>query len=169
MDCEIVRQKIFDRMDCEIDAEINGASPANDAELEKHLADCAVCRREYGLFSLPRAAAAAEPPVTASAWFYRRICRRIEDEVQSRAGRQAVWKLAFKMIPALAGVTLALASIFVWQETRPSRSMTQNYEYVFIEDDAARRVLADDQNDISYESVLVALAERHKDNFPGAE
>jgi len=171
MNCEIARQKLFDRLDCKIDAETGGLTPTAlycaDAELEKHLAECAGCRREYGLLSLPRAAAAAQPPLTASAWFYRRLCRRIEDEARCRAGRQAVRELAYRMIPALAGITLTLASIFAWQQARPSAATPRNYEYVFISDEAARHMLADDQNDITYESVLAALAERQADNFPG--
>ena len=174
MNCKIARQKILDRLDCEIDAEANRltagglqsiASPGNDVELDKHLAECAVCRREFRLFIFPRTAVATEPPVTASAWFYQRLCLRIEDESKSRAGRQAVWKLAFRMIPALAGITLLLASIFVWQEVRPSTAPPRNYEYVFITDDAARRMLADDQNDITYENILAALAERRTDDL----
>ena len=171
MDCEIARQKLFGRLDCEIDAEKNESPQARlygGAELEEHLAGCASCRREYRLLLLPRAVAAAEPPVTASAWFYQRLCRRIDGEIQGRAVRQAVWKLAYRMIPALACITLALASIFAWQEARPSTA-ARNYEHVFIADDAARRVLSDDQNDITYESVLAALAERQADNFPGVK
>ncbi|MCL2877635.1 MAG: hypothetical protein FWF13_02515 [Acidobacteria bacterium] len=179
MDCEIARQKLFDRLDCEIDAEMKRSPSADlhekapgectDADIEKHLVDCADCRRQYRLLSLARAAAAAGPSVTASAWFYQRICRRIEDEVQSRAGMQAVWKLACRMIPVLACITLALASIFAWQEARLSTTTPQNYEYVFIADDTARRMLSGDQNDITYEIVLAALAERRADNFSGAK
>ena len=172
MDCEIARQQLFGRLDYEIDVETNEASSPHfyaNAELEKHLAECVSCRRGYRLLSFPRAVAAVEPPVTASAWFYQRLCRRIDEEAQSRTGRQAVWKLAYRMIPALAGITLTLASIFIWQEARYSPTATWSYEYVFIADDASRRMLADDQNEITYRSVLTALAERHMDNFPGAK
>ena len=172
MDCKIARQKIFSRLDREIDVETSEYTLAHlhaDSELEKHLVECASCRRQSCLLSFPRAAAAAEPSITAAAWFYQQIYRRIEDETQGRAGRQAVWKLAYRMIPALAGITLTLAAIFVWQESRSSTTTPWSYEYVFIADDAARRMLADDRNDITYRSVLTALAERHMDNFPGAK
>ena len=166
MDCKIARQKLFDRLDCEIDATANGSLPlACLPELEEHLACCAACRREYRLLSFPRIAAVVDPPLTAPAWFHQRLCRRIEEEVQDRAGRQTVWKLAYKMVPALAGITLMLAAIFVWQEARPSTAFLLNYEYVFIEGDAAQRMIAGDQNDITYESVLAALAERHMDKL----
>jgi anti-sigma factor RsiW len=167
MDCRISRQKLLRHLDREIDAK--AYLPYADAELERHLAECAACRREYRLLSLPRAVAAAEQPVTASAWFHQRLCQRIEGEAKGRAGTQAVWKLACRMVPALAGVTMILASIFVWQEVRPSVTTPQNYEYVFIADDAVRRMLADDLDDITYESVLAALAERQEDNFSGAK
>ena len=172
MDCKIARQQLFGMLDYEINVETNESSSAHlhaDAALEKHLAGCVSCRREYRLLSFPRAAAAVEPPVTASTWFYQRLCRRIDEEAQSRAGRQAVWRLAYRMVPALAGITLTLASIFVWQEARSPTTTPWSYEYVFIADDASLRMLADDQNDITYRSVLTALAERHIDNFPGAK
>jgi len=161
MNCEIVRQKLLARLDCEIDAKINTAPTTPDAEFEKHLSECAACRREYRLLSFTRAAALTEPSVTAPAWFYQRLRRRIYDEAQGRAVRQVVWKLAFRMIPALSGITLILALIFVWQQARPLTTTPQNFDYVFIADDVAQRMLAGGQKDITYESVLAALAERH--------
>jgi len=172
MDCKTARQKLFGRLDREIDAETNEYSSSHlyaDEGLENHLDECVSCRRQSGLLSFPRAAAAVEPSITAAAWFYQRIYRRIEDEAKSRAGRQAVWKLAYRMIPALAGITLTMAFVFVLQEARLSTTSTWNYEYVFITDDASRRMLADDQSDITYKSVLTALAERQSDIFPGAK
>ena len=172
MDCKIARQKIFSRLDREIDVETSEYTLAHlhaDSELEKHLVECAYCRRECRLLSFPRAVSAAEPSITAAAWFYQRVYRRIEDESKGRAGRQAVWKLAYRMVPALAGVTLTLAFVFVLQEARLSTTTPWNYEYFFITDDASRRMLADDQNDITYRSVLTALAERQADNFSGAK
>ena len=170
MDCKIAQRQLFGRLDYDIDVEINESSSARlyvDAELEKHLAECAACRREYRLISFPRAAAATiDPPRTASEWFYQRLYRRIEEEARGRASRQAVWKLAYRMIPALAGITLTLAFIFAWQETRTPATTQWNYEYDFTSDDAARRMLADDQNDITYKSVLTALAERQADILP---
>ena len=165
MDCIIVQQKLVDRLDYEIDTEMERSPstppPEEEALINKHLSECAACRREYRLLSFARAAASAEPQVTAPAWFYQRLNIRIQNESQSRAGRQAVWKLAYRMIPALAGITLILASIFVWQEAQPSMTTPQNYDYVFVTDDVAQRMLAGDQDDITYESVLAALAERH--------
>jgi len=161
MDCKIARQKLFVSLDYEIDAETKG-SPSEHFPLDKHLTECADCRREYRLLSLARAVGSANPPVTASAWFYQQLSRRIEDErAQGIANRQTVWKLAYRMIPALAGITLTLASIFVLQEAQPSAKTPHSYDYVFIADDAARRMLADDQDDITYESILAALAERY--------
>ena len=174
MDCEIARQKLFDKLDCEIDAGKALTAPLpllnrSDAELETHLVKCAACRLEYRLISLPRAVAASGPTADASEWFYQGLCRRIEGESQCMAGRQAVWKLAYRMIPALAGITLTLALTFAWQEARASKAAPRNYEDVFIADDAARRMLAGDQNDITYKNILAALAERHMDNFSGTK
>jgi len=166
MDCEIARKKLFDRLDAEID----GAS--GSGELDRHLEACAACRREYRLLSLPRATALAAPPVTPSPWFYQKLAARVkaveEEAARGAASLKAVWKLACRMVPALACVTLVLVSIFAWQQTRTAPATAHDYERVFIQDESTQRMISAEQGDITYESVLTALAERQMDRFPRA-
>jgi hypothetical protein len=156
---------LFDRLDAEIDGVVS-----SDDELVAHLEACAACRRECRMLSLPRAAAKAAVPMEASRWFYQKLSSRIraaeDDEARGAASLKAVWKLAYRMVPALAGITLVLIAIFVWQQARLAPVSADNYERFFVSDESTQRMLSVEQNDITYESVLTALAERQLDRFP---
>jgi anti-sigma factor RsiW len=154
MKCTTAQQRLFGSIDGELSA-------SEKAELNAHLAQCPSCNREYGLLSLPSRISKAIPPVTASPFFYQKLRTRIEDEAQGIASWQTVWQLARQMVPALAGITLALLSVFAYSQLHPSRiELYRNYDKAFISDDQSHMMLAAEQKDITYESVLTAIAER---------
>lgn len=159
MKCKIAQERMFCRMDGELSA-------SDAAELDAHLAQCASCSREYRLLSLPRQIAQVVPPITASPFFYQKLRLRIDDEAQGIAGWQSIRGLARQMVPALAGITLALLSVFAYYEIQtPSAELSRDYNRLFISDDQSHRMLAAEQKDITYESVLTAIAERQSDHF----
>lgn len=154
MKCTTAQEQIFRK----IDGELSGSE---DAELTAHLTQCASCSREYRLLTLPHSIAQATSPITASPFFYQTLCRRIENEAQKIASWQVIWRLARQMVPALAGITLALLSVFAYHEMQaPDVDPSRGYDRAFISDDQSHRMLAAEQKDITYESVLTAIAER---------
>jgi hypothetical protein len=65
------------------------------------------------------------------------------------------------MIPAMAGITLALLSILAYlQLNSPAADMYRDYENVFIAEDQPRLIFTADRGDITDVSVLSAIAER---------
>jgi hypothetical protein len=159
MNCTIAQKKMFSKIDGELSA-------SEIAELTNHLAQCPSCNREYGLLLLPSQIAHAIPPVTASPFFHQKLRMRIEDEAQGIANWQTVWKLATHIVPALAVITLALLSVFAYHQLQPVRTdLYKNYDRAFISDDQSHKMLAAEQKDITYESVLTAIAERPSGSF----
>lgn len=154
MECTIVRTQLFRRIDGELSAFESG-------QLEAHLAQCASCAQEYRLLTLPGRIAQAIPTLTPSRYFFSRLKARIESEVQSIAIWQTIFGLARRVVPALAGITLALLSAFAYFELRsPQADIYQAYDRFFISEDQPHPMLIAEQGDITDESVLQAIAER---------
>jgi len=154
MNCKIAKEKLFSRIDSEL-------PDIESSELDDHLAQCPSCNRDYRLLTLPQQLARKIAPVTASPFFYQKLQRRIEEDSQGIAGWQAIVGLARKMVPALAGITLALLSVFAYfQMQTPDVELYRNYDRVFTSDDQSHRMLVAEQKDITYESILTAIAER---------
>jgi anti-sigma factor RsiW len=154
MKCAAVQSWLFRKIDGEL-------SDSESMELDNHLAKCVSCSREYRLITLPHRIAQANPPPKSSPFFYQRLRTRIDSEVQKDLGSQVLWGLARSMIPALAGITLALLSVFAYLQMRsPEVDLYKSYDRAFISDDQSQSILVADQGDITYESVLSAIAEQ---------
>jgi len=154
MKCTAARDLLFRKIDNEL-------SELEKAELDSHLAECASCSREYGIVSLPSRLAKVLPGLEPSPFFYRKLKMNLEGEAQRAAGWQAVFGLARQMIPALAGITLALLSVFVYfQLSGNEPDLYKAYDRVFISEDQPNRMLINEQGEISDESLLSAIAER---------
>jgi hypothetical protein len=154
MKCTAARELLFSRIDNEL-------ADLEKAELDPHLARCASCSREYALLSFPRLVAQAVAPPEPSPFFYQKLKINIEGEAQKAAGWQIIFDLARQVIPALAGVTLALLSVFVYfQVSGKEPDLYRAYDRVFITEDQPNRMLIYEQGDITDESVLNAIAEQ---------
>jgi hypothetical protein len=153
MQCADARIWLFRKIDGEL-------SDSENKALDAHLARCRSCAREYGLMAFPRIARET-PSLTPSPFFYQKLRMRIENEAQEIAGWQVFWRLARRMIPALAGITLALLSVFAYLQFRGSEAdLYGTYERVFITEDQPHQMLVAEQGDITDASVLNAIAER---------
>ena len=142
----------------QIDGEL---SDSERKELDAHLAECASCSRDYGLLTLPRRIAQAVPAPAPSPYFYQRLRKHIEGESQKTAGWQVFWNLARPMVPTLAGVTLALLSVFAYFQIHgPEAELFEAFDRAFVSEGQAHRMLVAEQSDITYESVLNAIVEQ---------
>lgn len=158
MNCTEVHGKITSWIFRKLDDEL---SASENREFEAHLAECSSCSREYRLASLPRRIAQSLPDVAPSPFFRRKLAMSIEAETRNAAGWQAVWGIARQMIPALAGLTLALLSVFAYLEINaPKPELSATYERVFKTEYQPQRALVFGQGDITDENVLAAIAER---------
>jgi hypothetical protein len=154
MKCTAVRDLLFRKIDNELDDLAN-------AELDEHLAGCASCSRDYALVSFPSRVAQAIPPPEPSPFFYGKLKMSIEGEAQKAAGWQIIFGLARQVVPALAGVTLALLSVFAYFQMRGNEpDLYKAYDRVFISEEQPNRMLIYEQGEITDESVLNAIAER---------
>jgi len=154
MECAEVRAWLFRKIDGEL-------SESESRDFDNHIARCISCAREYRLLAFPHRMASEILPVTPSPFFYRKLRNRIENEAQGMAGRQLLWRLARRMIPALAGITLALLTALAYlQLQNPKADMYQDYRGVFITEESSHRILAGEQGDITDASVLSAIAEK---------
>jgi hypothetical protein len=153
MNCTAVRNLLSRKIDNEL-------SEFESASLDSHLSNCASCSREYRILSLPNRIAQAIPPLEPSPFFYSRLRTKLEGEVEKAAGWQAILGLAKQVIPALAGITLALLSVFAYvQFSRNQPDFYKFYDRVFVTEDQPHRMLFSDRG-ITDESVLTAIAER---------
>ena len=153
MKCTAVRDLIFRRIDNEL-------SDAETADFDAHLANCVSCTREYKLLTLPTRMAQAIPPPEPSPFFYRKLSNQLEGEAKIAAGWQFIFGLARQIIPALAGVTLALLSVFAYvQLSGHEQDLYKVYDRVFVSEDQSHEMLSE-LGDPSNESVLSAIAER---------
>jgi hypothetical protein len=159
MKCTAVRDLIFRKMDNEL-------SDIQNSELDSHLAICASCSREYQILRLPRQVAQTLPPIEPSPFFYQKLRMNLEGEAQKAAGWYAVSTLARQVIPALAGITLALLSIFAYfQMNGREPDLYKAYNRVFISEDQPNRMLTSEQGEITDESVLRAIADRDFNHY----
>lgn len=156
MSCDEFRDRLFGRIDDEI-------SDFESRELDSHLEQCASCRREFRLLTLPNQIAKAIPSITPSPFFYARLKKHIEGEAQRMAGWQSFLGLARQMIPTLAGITLVLFSVFAYFELRgPEADLYKAYESAFIIENQSQHMLVSEQMTITDENVLSAIAERQQ-------
>jgi hypothetical protein len=154
MKCSEVRSWFHRKIDDEL-------QDFENRELDAHMKQCASCKEEYRLLSFPRRIARAISPPSISPYFYQKLWMRIEGETQMLAGWQAVRGLARQMIPALAGITLALLSVLVYLQLRiPDTDLYRAYGRAIMSDDASHRMIIAQQGEITNESVLSAIAER---------
>jgi anti-sigma factor RsiW len=154
MECAEVRAWLFRK----IDGELSG--PENMG-FDNHIARCPSCAREYGLLVIPRRIASEISPVTPSPFFFSKLRHRIESEEQGAAAWQLFRRFARQMIPALAGIALALLTAFAYlQLQNPKADIYQDYRGVFLTEEPSHRMLAGDQGDITDASVLSAIAEK---------
>jgi hypothetical protein len=154
MNCTTAQSWLFRKIDGEL-------SNSESAELDAHLDKCVSCSREYRFLILPNRIAQANPPLTPSPFFYQKLRMRIDSEAQQIAGWQPFRLLVRSMLPTLAGITLALLSVFAYfQIHSPKADLYRVYDGEFISEDQSNGMIIADQGDITYESVLSAIAER---------
>lgn len=154
MECAAVKKWMLRK----IDGELSGSE---SAELDGHLAQCASCMREYRIRSLHRWIARAIPSVAPSPYFYQTLRSRIDGEAQSNAGWQISLGLTRRMVPAMAGITLALVSVFAYLQMRgPETSIYSAYGQALLLEDHLHRMVIAEQAEITDASVLRAIAER---------
>lgn len=158
MECAEVRAWLFRKIDGEL-------SESEIRDFDDHIGQCPSCAREYGLLALPHRVASAIPPVTPSPFFYKKLSVHIASEAQGMAGWQLFWRLARQMVPALAGITLALLSALAYLLLQgPKTDVYRDYEGVLITEEQPHRMLIGEQGDITDASVLNAIAE-HQSGF----
>jgi hypothetical protein len=153
MKCNTVRELLFRRIDNELtDGQIS--------EFDAHLAACEFCAREYRLLSLPSRIAQGIPPIEPSPFFFQKLKANLEGEARNVAGWQIFLHLARQVIPALAGVTLALLSVFAYiQFTGNESDLYRAYDRVFITEDQPHRIFTE-EGEITDETVLSSIAEQ---------
>jgi hypothetical protein len=159
MECSTARSWLFRSLDDELSA-------AEEEGLSLHLAGCPACAREKKLLGIPRRIGRALPILQPSPYFYARLKARLEKEDQSITIWQIILGLSRHLVPALAAVTLALLSVFVYFQIQgPEVDVSQAYDQIFFGDRPERMVIAD-QGEITDESVLRAIAEEEATRHP---
>ncbi len=163
MKCSEARELFHRKIDGEL-------SDFENAELDAHLQQCASCIREYGFLSFLRRFAPAMPPPLEAPYFYQKLQMRIEDETRMVARWQAAWAVARQMIPALAGITLALLSALVYLQLRvPDIELYRAYGSAIMSDELTRQMIIAQPGKITNESVLSAIAKREDNRIPVQE
>jgi predicted anti-sigma-YlaC factor YlaD len=154
MKCHTVRELLFRRIDNEL--------PGHEsADFDAHLSACESCAREYRLLSLPRRIAQGITPIEPSPYFYQKLKANLDGEAQNAAGWQIFLGLARQVIPALAGVTLALLIVFAYfQFTGNELDLYRAYDRVFITEDQPHQMLSE-EGEITDEAVLSTIADQH--------
>ena len=154
MECAKARKQLFRKIDDEL-------SKIESEELDLHLSNCSSCEMEHRILSLPRKISQASTPIVPSPYFYPKLMRRIESEAQVAAGWQPFSWMARRIIPALAGITLALLSLFAYFQTKGADvELYSAYESVFIDQAQQPRTLHFKQDDVTDANVLSAIVER---------
>ena len=154
MKCTEVRARLFRKIDGEL-------SESENRELDDHIERCPSCARELRLTALPSRMGAGIPQVAPSPFFYNKLILSIEKESQGMASWQLFLRLSRQMVPALAGITLALLTALAFLQFQGSnRDVYPDYRKVFITEEQSHRMLAGDQADITDASVLRAIADR---------
>jgi predicted anti-sigma-YlaC factor YlaD len=162
MDCTVARIWLFRKIDDEL-------SSSENKLLDSHLALCSACMREFRILELPRRIGQAIPAFEPSSYFYRKLRARIESETQSITIWQIILGLSRQVVPALAAITLALLSIFAYLQLEGARLDVQAYDRVLLSGDRSLSIPADDQGEITDESVLRAIAEQDSTHRPSAD
>jgi hypothetical protein len=154
MECVKARKQLFRKIDGEL-------SKIESEELDLHFSNCSSCEMEHRILSLPKNISQASTPILASPYFYPKLMQRIESEAQIAAGWQAIFWMARRIIPALAGITLALLTVFAYFQTKNADvELYSAYESVFIEEAQQPRTLHFKQGDVTDAKVLNAIVER---------
>jgi drug/metabolite transporter superfamily protein YnfA len=84
---------------------------------------------------------------------------RIEGEARTLAVWQVFFALSRRVVPALAGITLALLSVFAYLQMRgPETDIYRAYGTVFVTEDQPYQLLVAAQGNITDEGVLRAIA-----------
>ena len=152
MACTAFRGGLLRKIDDEL-------SDAENAELDAHLGQCSSCMREYRLLALPRRIAQAIPVLAPSPYFYQKLKMCIEGEARTLAVWQLFFGLSRRVVPALAGITLALLSVFAYLQMRvPEPDIYRAYGTVFVMEDQPYQLLVAEQGNITDEGVLRAIA-----------
>jgi hypothetical protein len=154
MNCSTIRPWLFKRLD----GELRGSE---QAAVETHLASCSSCLREWRLLSIPKRIGETIPALEPSPFFYQKLRARLQGEAQSVTMWQIILGLSRYLVPGLAAITLAMLSVFVYfQLHTPPVDISQTYESMFwTSGDRPQRIIVEDQNEITDESVLSAIAE----------
>lgn len=141
-----------------IDGELNDAE---SRELNHHLEQCTHCARAYNLLMLPRHIAKASPSFTPSPFFYQTLSARISDEIERAANWQPFGGLARQLLPALAGITLVLFSVFAYHQLRgPDEDLYRAYSRALVSESLPHQISASEEGEITNEYVLNTIAER---------
>jgi anti-sigma factor RsiW len=129
-------------------------------ELESHLAACPTCAREWRILSMPRRIGEAIPALAPSPHFYQKLRARIaSEETQAINVWQILLALSRPIVPALAVVTLMLVSVFAYMQLREAEvDVYQAYEGIFAPGDQAERMVIEDEEELTDEALLRALA-----------
>ena len=162
MDCTVARIWLFRKIDDEL-------SSGESKLLDSHLAQCSACMREFRMLALPQRIGRVIPAFEPSLYFYSRLRARIESEAQSITIWQIVLGLSRQIVPALAAITLALLSIFAYLQLEGAGLDVQAYDRVFLSGDRSLSIPADEQGEITDESVLRAIAEQDSNHRVGTE
>lgn len=153
MDCTATRELLFRRLDDEL-------PPSEREQLDSHLAQCESCAREMKLLMLPRRIASVIPVLQPSPYFYSRLKVRLKSEEQAVTIWQIVLGLSREAIPIFAVITLALLTTFAYYQFQDLRAEVYSaYDRIFTSDRPQRMVIAD-QNEITDETVLLAISEQ---------
>jgi anti-sigma factor RsiW len=154
MECAAIKNRLQRKIDGDL------GDPEN-AEVDAHLAQCPSCMREFRMLGLPGWIGRILPPITPPPYFYQALRARIEGELQGGAGWQVFLVLTRRMVPAMAGITLALLSLFAYLQIRsPEVNLYSAYSRAWISEDPSHRMLIAEQQEITDASVLRAIAER---------
>ena len=154
MKCAEARRALSRKIDGEL-------TDFEDRELDSHLAKCARCTRDFGLLMFPHQVADSTPSFEPSPFFYQNLKSRIEDEIRRAAEWQPFWGLARRVIPALAGITLVLLSVFAYHQVRgPEDDLRRAYNRVFISESLPHQMVVSEPEAVTNKNVLNTIAER---------
>jgi hypothetical protein len=154
MDCTVTRDLLFRRVDDEL-------TPSERDRLDSHLAKCESCTRELKLLMLPRRIARVIPGMEPSPYFYSKLRVRIDSERQPVTIWQILLGLSHRTIPTFAVITLALLTVFGYYQFQDIRAEVYTaYDRIFTSSDRPQRMFIADQNEITDESVLLAISEQ---------
>jgi hypothetical protein len=158
MECSQAKDWLFRLIDDDL-------TDADREAVEMHLSGCASCTREYRVLTLPQRIASALPPVEVSPFFYSSLRARLRSEAQAVTIWQLLVGLSHRMLPALALLTLALLGAFAYEQLgNPSVDVYQAYDRIFMPTDRSHRMVIAEQDDITDDSVVRAIAEEEPEH-----